>query len=144
MAGVSGRVLPLKRLVALGEDDDEAAVRRDAASARDAVAAADWRWCGGRVAAAVAPRPAEPGAFVFRDLDADTTTVVSKGGGERGRGPSRGGPADVSVFWDTHATDRPARPWTRAEGTHAPFLGTAKRSGVSLSRPSGHPRRASR
>ena len=59
--------------------------------------------------ARVAPRPAEPGAFVFRDLDADTTKVVSRGGGERAADAADEAHrswARREPFWDAHAAER--------------------------------------
>ncbi len=107
-----------KRLVALGEDDDEAAVRA-ALAARDEAAAADSDGVAAEEAAAVAPRPAEPGAFVFRDLDADTTKVVSKGGGERAADAADEAHrswARKEPFWDTHAAERRWAERARKEG----------------------------
>ena len=107
-----------KRLVALGEDDDEAAVRA-ALAARDEAAAADSDGVAAEEAAAVAPRPAEPGAFVFRDLDADTTKVVSKGGGERAADAADEAHrswARREPFWDTHAAERRWAERARKEG----------------------------
>ena len=54
-------------------------------------------------------RPAEPGAFVFRDLDADTTKVVSRGGGERAADAADEAHrswARREPFWDAHAAER--------------------------------------
>ena len=90
------------RLVALSENDDEAAVRASLAERKgDGVAAV------AEEAAAFA-RPAEPGAFVFRDLDADTTRVVSPAG-ERAADAAdetHRSWAKKKPFWDTHAVDR--------------------------------------
>ena len=67
----------------------------------------------------MAPRPAEPGAFVFRDLDADTTTVVYKGGGERAADAADEAHrswARKEPFWDTHAAERRWAERARKEG----------------------------
>ena len=94
-----------KRLVALGEDDDEAEIRAALAEPAEVESA-------GVVAeefVEVAPRPAEPGAFVFRDLDADTTKVVSRGGGERAADAADKAHrswARREPFWDAHAAER--------------------------------------
>ena len=116
-----------KRLVALGEDDDEAAVRA-ALAARDEAAAADSDGVAAEEAAAVAPRPAEPGAFVFRDLDADTTKVVSKGGGERAADAADEAHrswARKEPFWDTHAAERRWAERARKEGVEEASASTA-------------------
>ena len=64
-------------------------------------------------------RPAEPGAFVFRDLDADTTKVVSKGGGERAADAADEAHrswARREPFWDAHAAERRWAERARKEG----------------------------
>ena len=88
-----------KRPVALGEDDDEAAVRGSRRATRPRLRTLMvWR----PRAAAVAPRPAEPAP----SLPSPThTPVVSKGGGGAPTRPTRR-TAGREAVWDTHAAER--------------------------------------